>query len=419
MSASSSRGWLPCAAPNNPSAVRNAQSYSTDPPDSSFAKATVEGSVLGVDDVDSGEEPESSASWTQSTSSFQAKSTRIALLDPKPALVRATLSNRLFIDRAGVPGRLLAQLKRLAAFQNPEFHKRRMQRLSTHGIPRIISCGEVLSGHLALPRALVREVTTCLSEHGVGLELEDRREHGRPISVEFQGELTEIQRSALARLLVHDTGVFVAPPGIGKTVVGTALVAARRCSTLVLVHRMPLPRRDLGLEPPSRVGARWGLPPRPFMDGDRRRAGPRQDDGAARDRPRRAPRVAAGEAPKKLEAKPYVGLAGPALPPALNTRAVPADSRPHTELVVLESWSRMDRHSGIDSNPPRDNPRRAGARGTERSCRGRMARIPPRHRKRRMPPPLRGPQPAEREIRAFRASSPSTSHGHSAIATPA
>jgi hypothetical protein len=257
MSASSSRGWLPCAAPNSPSAVRNAQSYSTDPPDSSFAKATVEDSVLGVDDVDSGEERESSASWTQSTF-FQAKSTRIALLDPKPALVRATLSNRLFIDRAGVPGRLLAQLKRLAAFQNPEFHKRRMQRLSTHGIPRIISCGEVLSGHLALPRALVREVTTCLSEHGVGLELEDRREHGRPISVEFQGELTEIQRSALARLLVHDTGVFVAPPGIGKTVVGTALVAARRCSTLVLVHRMPLTASRFGPRAPVTSGRALG-----------------------------------------------------------------------------------------------------------------------------------------------------------------
>jgi superfamily II DNA or RNA helicase len=34
--------------------------------------------------------------------------------------------------------------------------------------------------------------------------------------------------------------VFVAPPGVGKTVVGTYLVAARARSTLVLVHRRPL-----------------------------------------------------------------------------------------------------------------------------------------------------------------------------------
>jgi hypothetical protein len=34
--------------------------------------------------------------------------------------------------------------------------------------------------------------------------------------------------------------VFVAPPGIGKTVLGTYLVAKRPRSTLVLVHRRPL-----------------------------------------------------------------------------------------------------------------------------------------------------------------------------------
>ncbi|MCL4756379.1 MAG: DEAD/DEAH box helicase family protein, partial [Myxococcales bacterium] len=41
-------------------------------------------------------------------------------------------------------------------------------------------------------------------------------------------------------MLAHDAGVFVAPPGIGKTVIGTYLVAKRACSTLILVHRRPL-----------------------------------------------------------------------------------------------------------------------------------------------------------------------------------
>jgi superfamily II DNA or RNA helicase len=40
--------------------------------------------------------------------------------------------------------------------------------------------------------------------------------------------------------LAHDAGVFVAPPGVGKTVVGTYLVAARARNTLILVHRQPL-----------------------------------------------------------------------------------------------------------------------------------------------------------------------------------
>src|SRR5206468_3835443 len=45
---------------------------------------------------------------------------------------------------------------------------------------------------------------------------------------------------AAEALLQHDIGVFVAPPGVGKTVLGTYLVAKRGRSTLVLVHRQPL-----------------------------------------------------------------------------------------------------------------------------------------------------------------------------------
>lgn len=53
-------------------------------------------------------------------------------------------------------------------------------------------------------------------------------------------ELTAVQKEASRALLKHDTGVFVAPPGIGKTVLGTHLISQRACSTLVLVHRKPL-----------------------------------------------------------------------------------------------------------------------------------------------------------------------------------
>ncbi len=79
-----------------------------------------------------------------------------------------------------------------------------------------------------------------LQEYGVELEVSDEREPGTPAYFSFQGTLTPLQEQAVKALLAHDTGVFVAPPGIGKTVVGTYLVAARKTSTLILVHRKPL-----------------------------------------------------------------------------------------------------------------------------------------------------------------------------------
>jgi len=74
----------------------------------------------------------------------------------------------------------------------------------------------------------------------VKLVIDDQRQDGASLEVAFGGELTTVQQQAARALLAHDVGVFVGPPGIGKTVLGTYLVAERERSTLILVHRKPL-----------------------------------------------------------------------------------------------------------------------------------------------------------------------------------
>jgi superfamily II DNA or RNA helicase len=157
-----------------------------------------------------------------------------------PYAVKGVLRQQLFVETAGLPPRALMRLKRIAAFQNPEFFKHERMRLSTARIPRVIACAEEFPDHLALPRGCVDEVREFLEANGSRLVLEDLREPGQPIDVTFQGALTTEQDLALRQVLAHDIGVLVAPPGSGKTVAGVFLVAARRCSTLILVHRQPL-----------------------------------------------------------------------------------------------------------------------------------------------------------------------------------
>ncbi len=159
---------------------------------------------------------------------------------PLPETVRAVRAQRIFVEKAGLPSVLLNQIKRLAAFQNPEFYKRQSMRLSTALTPRVIACAEEFPEHIALPRGCEADLVQCLADQGIALRTEDTRCAGQPIEVHFQGELSRVQEQAARELLAHDIGVFVAPPGVGKAVLGTYLIARRAVSALVLVHRRPL-----------------------------------------------------------------------------------------------------------------------------------------------------------------------------------
>ncbi len=70
--------------------------------------------------------------------------------------------------------------------------------------------------------------------------MKDERHIGKRLRLRFHGELTPVQKRAAEALLQHDIGVFVAPPGLGKTVLATHLLAERGRNTLILVHRSPL-----------------------------------------------------------------------------------------------------------------------------------------------------------------------------------
>ena len=199
-------------------------------------EATRRGQVIGVRLAEPVGE-EDAAPWTRLPS---GRTRRALITGPLPMGVRAVLAQRLFVEKAGLPSPLLNQIMRLAAFQNPEFYKRQSMRLSTATTPRVIACAEEFAQHMALPRGCRSDLEDLLGQHGVALVVEDERHEGNPVRLQFQGELTAVQEQAARALLQHDIGVFVAPPGIGKTVLGTYLVAKRGRSTLVLVHRRPL-----------------------------------------------------------------------------------------------------------------------------------------------------------------------------------
>lgn len=162
-------------------------------------------------------------------------------LGKAPAMVPARLAAMLEISTTGLPPQLLAALKHTASFHNPEFYRKQNQRFSTWNTPRLICCFDATDPDwLKLPRGLADEAAQLIAAAGGTLtSTSDLPEHAE-ITARFTGELTGIQQQAVDAMAAHPTGVLVAPPGAGKTVMACALVARRRTPTAVVVNRSEL-----------------------------------------------------------------------------------------------------------------------------------------------------------------------------------
>ncbi len=176
--------------------------------------------------------------WDRSPSGSIVEEPVHLLTVEKP--VKTVRKNLFYIEKTGLPARLQSQLFAIAVFGNPEFDKAQKQRLPVWDKPRVIACGEDFPKHIGLPRGCEDGAIALLRDAGADVETEDLRNTGREISASFVGELSDEQFDAVRALLGEDYGVLCAPTGFGKTVAAAAIIAARKRSTLVLVHRKRL-----------------------------------------------------------------------------------------------------------------------------------------------------------------------------------
>lgn len=160
-----------------------------------------------------------------------------------PTHLKVILADLIYFEKAHLPRALANRLIRLAAFQNPEFHRAQAMRMSVWDKPRVIGCAENYQQHIALPRGCLHAALTLLQENGIACDLHDERFGGTPIDVEFSGTLRLDQETAVFAMLKHDIGVLCAATAFGKTVTAASIIARRHVNTLVLVHRSDLLRQ--------------------------------------------------------------------------------------------------------------------------------------------------------------------------------
>src|SRR3990167_8473720 len=108
---------------------------------------------------------------------------------PLPEKVELVMANLIYVPHRNLPSILINQIKKIAAFQNPEFYRAQAMRISTYGKPRIISCAEEFPEYIGLPRGCENDLSDLLNHYKIKFTLRDETQTGKSISVNFSGKL--------------------------------------------------------------------------------------------------------------------------------------------------------------------------------------------------------------------------------------
>ncbi|MFC1745894.1 DEAD/DEAH box helicase family protein [Candidatus Riflebacteria bacterium] len=159
---------------------------------------------------------------------------------PSSDPISVVRSNLVYIEKKNLTSPVINRIKKLAAFQNPEFYRAQSMRMSTYGKPRVIGCAVDLPEYIGLPRGCFDELIGIFTHNGIRHTVKDEFCLQTSIKTSFLGQLDDFQKKAIRALKKHDIGVLSAGTGFGKTVIACKMIAVRKTKTLILVHRQQL-----------------------------------------------------------------------------------------------------------------------------------------------------------------------------------
>ena len=152
-----------------------------------------------------------------------------------------TLSNGIYVDNTNLKAAMQNRIRRMAAISNPIFYKHQAIGTSNYDTSRWIYLGkDYLSGYIQIPRGLQDELLENIKQADIDYEMEDERQQGRKINVDFKGELRSEQDKALKELTRYDNGILHAATAFGKTVVSSAIIAQKKVNTLIILESSAL-----------------------------------------------------------------------------------------------------------------------------------------------------------------------------------
>lgn len=149
------------------------------------------------------------------------------------------LKDAIYIDIHFLSQELVQKLEALASFENPQIKILQSLRKPLYNIPRKIYSftKNMKNKELILPRGLMRGVIELFQEYNLDTTYVDERVYIKTKFNKISYTLRDEQKKAVDQIQKKDFSLCIAPPGFGKTLIGSKMIELRACNTLVIVNK--------------------------------------------------------------------------------------------------------------------------------------------------------------------------------------
>ncbi len=149
-------------------------------------------------------------------------------------------SKNVELNINNVPTKQLTYLLGSFVISNPDYKDKIKKNLPTTGIPKEYSLYTTENNRLYFPRGLLDKVTQYFDSSRIKYTIEINKPNIQKVCLKSKIELREEQSPIIEALKDLDMGLYCAPCGVGKTVIGLKLIETKQCSTMILVHTVDL-----------------------------------------------------------------------------------------------------------------------------------------------------------------------------------
>ncbi len=147
------------------------------------------------------------------------------------------LKDSIYINITLLSNELVKKLEIISSFDNPQVEILLKLRKPLYNIVRKINSYQKSKNEIILPRGLMRGVIEIFREYGLDTSYIDERIFIVHKFKKIKYVLRDEQQKAVSHILKKDFALCIAPPGFGKTLIGSKMIELRACNTLVIVNK--------------------------------------------------------------------------------------------------------------------------------------------------------------------------------------